>query len=95
MASEGQLVFPNNDSAKNFIKNTLVKSISKIELHWNNIRVDPLTTRLAGIAANFHEDITDYEGKKITEDGYFTGIAHQTPQGWQLRNAHWSVITAK
>ena len=89
MASEGQLVFPNNDSAKNFIKNTLVKSISKIELHWNNIRVDPLTTRLAGISANFHEDITDYEGKKIAEDGYFTGIAHQTPQGWQLRNAHW------
>ena len=46
MASEGRLVFPNNDSATNFIKNTLVKSISKIELHWNNIRIDPLTFNL-------------------------------------------------
>jgi hypothetical protein len=95
MASEGRLVFPNNDSATNFIKNTLVKSISKIELHWNNIRIDPLTTRLAGISADFHEDITDYKGRKIAEDGYFTGIAEQTFQGWKLRNAHWSVIGTK
>ncbi|MEP6950846.1 MAG: hypothetical protein ABI863_16290 [Ginsengibacter sp.] len=55
MASEGRLVFPNNDAATTFIKNILVKSISKIELHWNDIRIDPLTTELAGISADFYE----------------------------------------
>ena len=38
MASEGQLVFQNSDSATAFIKNTLVKQIQKIELHWSDIR---------------------------------------------------------
>ena len=95
MASEGRLVFPNNDSAANFIKNTLVKTIRKIDLRWNNLRIDPLSSKLAGISADFHEDITDNTGKKIAEDGYFTGIAEQTPQGWKLRNAHWSVVPAK
>lgn len=95
MASEGRLVFPNYDSATNFTKNTLVKSMSKIELHWNNIHIDPLTTTLAGMSAAYHEDITYYDGRKIPYDGYFTGIAEQTSDGWKLRNAHWSTIAAK
>jgi hypothetical protein len=92
MASEGQLKFSNHDSASNFINTTLVKSIHKIELHWSTVRIDPLTNKLASIGAFFHEDITDISGKKIPVDGYFTGIAHLTSQGWKLRNAHWSVI---
>jgi hypothetical protein len=50
---------------------------------------------IAGVAAIFHEDITDFAGRKIPSDGYFTGIAHQTSQGWQLQNAHWSIIPTK
>jgi hypothetical protein len=92
MASEGRLVFPNHDSAGSFINNTLVRTIRKIELQWHGIRIDPLTTDFAGIAASFHEDITDSTGKKIPEDGYFTGLAHQTSAGWKLMNAHWSII---
>lgn len=91
MASGGQLVFPNNDSAEKFINNVLIKSIAKIELRWSNIRIDPLTSKFAVIAANFHEDITDSAGTKLPMDGYFTGIAHQTSQGWKLHNAHWSI----
>jgi hypothetical protein len=91
MASEGQLVFPNYDSAKNFINHTLVKNIRAIELHWGNIRIDPITGTAADIAATFHEDITDAAGKTSPQDGYFTGLAHQTPQGWKLKNAHWSI----
>ena len=94
MASEGKLVFPNYDTAKNFINNTLVKIISKIELRWSDVRIDPLTTNFANMAATFHEDITDASGKTTPQDGYFTGLAHQTPQGWKLLNAHWSVIAA-
>ena len=94
MASGGNLAFPDNDSATNFIKNDLVKIISKIELRWSNIRIDPLTPAFANVAANFHEDITDSTGKKMT-DGYFTGVAERAPQGWQLRNAHWSYLSIK
>jgi len=92
MASGGRLVFPNNDTATNFIKNVLAKSIRTIVLQWRNIRIDPISKEFAGIGAFFHEDITDATGKKIPVDGYFTGIAHQTPKGWILRNAHWSII---
>jgi hypothetical protein len=94
MASGGQLVFPNIDTATNFINTILIKSISKIELHWSNIRIDPLTPDLAGISAAFHEDITDAAGKKTPQDGYFTAIVHHTTQGWKLRNAHWSLAEA-
>ena len=92
MASEGRLVFPNNDSARNFINNTLVKTISKIELQWHDTRIEPLTANFAQIAASFHEDITDATAKKMPADGYFTALAHQTSAGWKLMNAHWSVI---
>ena len=90
MASDGQLVFPNIDTATNFIKNILVKSMPKIELRWSNIRIDPLANKLASISANYHEDIADHTGTMTPHDGYFTGIAHQTSQGWKLLNAHWS-----
>jgi hypothetical protein len=95
MASEGGLAFRNYPSAKIFIKNTLVKTIRHIDLRWDNERIDPLTPSIACVAADFHEELTDSAGKTVQEQGYFTGIAEQTSRGWQLRNAHWSVITPK
>ncbi len=95
MAADGQLVFPDNRAATNFLKNIYSKSVSSIELRWKDIRIDPLTCRTAGVAAIFHKDITDTAGKMSPSDGYFTGIAEQTAQGWQLLNAHWSMITPK
>ncbi len=92
MASEGQLIFPSDDSAESFIKNTLVKQIRKINLQWNNIEIDPLTLKLAGVAANWHEEITDFTNNKTSQVGYFTAITENTSKGWQLRNAHWSAI---
>jgi hypothetical protein len=95
MASEGQLVFPNSDSATTFIKNTLVKQIRKIELHWSNIRIDPLNNKFANVAATWNEDLIDFANKTISQNGYFTAIAEKTLEGWQLRNAHWSVTKSK
>jgi hypothetical protein len=95
MASEGQLLFPNSDSAKTFIKSTLVKQILKIELHWSNVRIDPLNNKFANVAATWNEDLTDFANKTISESGYFTGVAEKTLQGWQLRNTHWSVTKSK
>ena len=94
MAADGQLEFPNIDTATNFINNILIKIMPKIQLRWSNIRIAPLTAKLASVSAVYHEDITDPTGKTTPHDGYFTGIAHQTPQGWKLRNAHWSSMVA-
>jgi hypothetical protein len=91
MASDGQLDFSNKDSASSLINNTIVKQIKKIDLNWNNIHIDGLSGTLAAIAADFHEDITDSNGYKSDVNGYFTGIAHRSVQGWQLRNLHWSI----
>ena len=92
MASDGQLVFPNIDTATSFINNKLINLMPDIQLRWSNIRIDPLTINLACISAAFHEDITDSTGQMTPHDGYFTGIAHQTSRGWKLHNAHWSSI---
>jgi len=91
MANEGQLVFKDYPSAKAFILNTLVKNISSIKLHWDQIRIDPFTPRLASLAADFHEDQVTSGGQKLSYDGYFTGIAHYDGNRWKLRNVHWSI----
>ncbi|HMC87277.1 MAG TPA: hypothetical protein VKI61_17250 [Chitinophagaceae bacterium] len=95
MASDGQIVFPNYDSATAFIKNTLARQIKKIELHWSNIRIYPLAERLANIGADWMEYFTDFAGNNNSQKGYFTAVAEKTLQGWRLRNAHWSVIKSK
>lgn len=90
MASDGQLVFPNIDSAESFIRNILVNRIHKIKLEWSDVQVDPISISFAGVAANWHEDITDSANKTVSQSGYFTAIAVNTSNGWRLRNAHWS-----
>jgi len=93
MVSDGQLVFPNIDKADKFIKNTLVKTMPKIELRWSNIQIEAFTKNLASISAVFHEDITDSTGITTAHNGYFTAIAHQSIPGWKLHNLHWSSLT--
>ena len=91
MASDGQLVFRDHAAAQQFITGTLVKTINKINLRWNNVRIDALTPGLAVIGAGFHEDLTDNQGKTTPYNGYFTGVAQKGDKGWQLRDAHWSL----
>jgi len=92
MASEGQIVFHNYASAQSFIKDTLVKSISKISLQWGKMRINVLNTQLASIGSDFHEDITSLNANQtVPVDGYFTSTAVLTNAGWKLRNLHWSV----
>ena len=95
MASEGKLAFPDIDSASVFINTVLVRNIHGIQLRWSGLRIDPYTPGLAGMAATFHEDLTDAAGNTIPQDGYFSGTAEKTATGWQLRNAHWSIKAGK
>jgi hypothetical protein len=95
MASDGQLMFPNYDSASSFIQNKLIKMMSRIELSWTDIRIDPLSEDLAILAAHYKETITDSASRLMNESGYFTCLAQRTNKGWQLRNAHWSLLPQK
>lgn len=90
MAAEGQLMFPNYDSASEFVQTRLTKMISKIQLSWSDIRIDPLTAGLAVMGASYKEVITDSAGRVMPGSGYFTAVAQKTSHGWKLRNAHWS-----
>jgi hypothetical protein len=91
MASDGQLAFTNKDSMASFLKNTYAKGLQNIVLTWNDVRIDPYTMSIAGVAAKFDEKIKDTSGKMTSFEGYFTAIAQQKSPVWRLRNAHWSI----
>ena len=91
MASEGRLTFPSGEAAAQGIEG-ITRSISHIELRWGHeVRVDPLTSTLAIVAVPFHESLVLATGRKVEEDGYFTGLTELGSKGWRFRNAHWSV----
>jgi hypothetical protein len=90
MASDGSIAFQNNDSAKSFIQNTLIKQIRQITLKWTNVRIDPLTNDLASIGANWQETIVNSSNVSSAYSGYFTSLAEKTQSGWRLMNLHWS-----
>jgi hypothetical protein len=89
MASDGQLVFRNNDSASVFV-HEYAKQILRVDLIWNDIRIDSLTPHLALLATSYHETLTSAAGVQDTPSGYFTGLVEYTSTGWKFRNAHWS-----
>lgn len=92
MADEGRLVFPDYTTAKSAIDN-LVVNATQIDLKWgDDLRVDPLTSNFAVVAASYHETRVDKSAQKIDESGFFTATAEFHDGHWQLRDAHWSVI---
>jgi hypothetical protein len=92
MASEGRLVFPNSDSATRAIEG-LTHVLKHLDLRWgDSLRVDPLAPGLALLATPYHEVQVDARGRRVEEEGFFTGIAEHYADGWRFRNAHWSVV---
>ena len=92
MASEGSLTFENYQAAGKFINDTLVKKFVQITLHWDQLRIDPLSFNLASVASGFREELKDSSGKSIYANGYFSAVAEKSLNGWKLRNAHWSIL---
>jgi len=90
MAVNGQLAFPNAAAADKGTRD-FARTINNIELTWgNDLRVDPLTTELAVVAASWREIQVDKAGHRVKEAGYFTGLAEYRGGRWRFRNAHWS-----
>jgi hypothetical protein len=90
MANNGNLAFRDFGSGKRMIMDTLIKMVQSIQLRFSDIRIDSLSWNTASIGAKYHEESKDTEGNSHLYDGYFTGVAVLTDQGWRLRNLHWS-----
>ena len=93
MASDGDMVFPDHKTAEKIITGTLSKEFEKIDLRWNQLRVDYVSDNFGTISAAFDETLFFFGGKKTTVEGYFTATGHRTIAGWKLLNAHWSIKT--
>jgi hypothetical protein len=90
MAVDGQLAFPDGATAQAAIQE-LVHTLPHIQLQWGrDIRVDPLTPRLAVAATSYNEVTVNDAGQRVEATGYFTGTVENRDGRWQFRNAHWS-----
>jgi hypothetical protein len=91
MAVNGALAFTDGQAANRGIQD-VARTFKKIDLQWgDDVRVDPLTTKLAGVATTYHESITLADGGQMESKGFFTALAENQGGQWQFRNVHWSV----
>ena len=94
IAADGQLVIPNTDAATPAIE-ALARTTKQIVLRWGEpMRIDPVATGLALLAAPYSETRVDVDGRRVYETGYFTGLAEYRNDRWRFRNAHWSAAVA-
>jgi hypothetical protein len=90
MVADGRMAFPTGTAAMTAIPE-LVRALPHIELRWGEgLRVDPLTTHLAAVAAPYREVTVNAAGLRAESTGFFTGTAEEDDGRWQFRNAHWS-----
>jgi hypothetical protein len=90
MAVNGQMAFPNPAAAQEGTRK-FAQAIRHIELNWgDDLRVDPITNEFAVVGVSWNEIQVDIGGHRVTETGYFTGLAEYREGRWQFRDAHWS-----
>jgi hypothetical protein len=93
MAVNGEMVFPDSQSFTQGMPN-LARTFKRIDLKWGEeIRVDPLTVRLASVGTAYHEElayVSGIDGGLAHAKGFFTALAEKRGEHWQFRNVHWS-----
>jgi hypothetical protein len=90
MAVNGQVVFSSGTAARDGIPKVALM-FKHIELNWgDDLRIDPLTRRLAVVAVSWREVLTDSAGHVMQQAGFFTGVAEDRNGRWQFRDVHWS-----
>jgi hypothetical protein len=95
MAVNGQVAFANGAAAQAAIPG-IARAIPQIELRWgDDVRVDVLGPDVATLAAPYHEVQSNAAGKRVEENGYFTGTVEKRGGRWKFRNAHWSSAERK
>ena len=90
MAVNGKMAFPSGAAAMAGIPK-VAQEYKHIDLQWGeDLRVDPLTRALAGVATSWHETLVDAQGHRTDASGFFTAVAEYRDGHWQFRNTHWS-----
>lgn len=91
MAVNGRLVMGSGAEAMGAL-DQIGRDLGRVELTWGpRLRVDPLSSALAVVAAPYHEVRVSTKGERVVEDGFFTATAENRDGRWHLRDAHWSV----
>jgi hypothetical protein len=90
MASEGELAFPDLDVARRAV-GAFAATIVRMDLSWDQVRVDVLAEDLATFAADYDELVIDTAGEDTHYEGYVTGLLVRTDEGWRIRQLHWSM----
>lgn len=90
MAVNGQVAFSSGMAAKNGIPR-IALMFRRTQLDWgNDLRIDPLSRRLALVAVPWREVLTPANGEVMKQTGFFTGLAEYRDRRWQFRDVHWS-----
>ncbi len=90
MAVNGKLVFANSAEAAAGIQQAAT-AIKQIDLKWgDDLRIDPLAPDIAAVAAPYHEIQAWADGRRVEDNGYFTGVVQYRDSRWQFRDCHWS-----
>jgi hypothetical protein len=97
MAVNGQMAFHDSQSTAQGIQDA-ARIFKHIDLQWgNDIRVDPLASDLASVAATYHEVLTlanSPDAAPMDSTGFFTALVELRNGQWLFRNVHWSVPAA-
>jgi len=89
MASDGRSVFPTHAAADEAVAD-LALAFTRVDIQWIDLRVEPLVPGFAVVGTGYHEILTDTAGGTVEFGGFMTGVARHGPDGWRLRNLHWS-----
>jgi hypothetical protein len=90
MAVNGKIAFASGAEAIAGLPQ-IATAIKQIELKWgDDLRVDPLAPDLAAVGVSYHELQLWAVGRRVQENGYFTGVVQYRDGHWKLRDCHWS-----
>ncbi|MCA8978055.1 MAG: nuclear transport factor 2 family protein [Planctomycetes bacterium] len=65
-------------------------TVRAMELNWRDLRIEPMTDRLAWFSTAYDERITDTVGGESTFDGSVTGMLRRVGNRWLITRLHWS-----
>jgi hypothetical protein len=91
MAVNGAVAFQDSQSFTQALPG-LTRMFKRVELKWNDVRIDPLTTSFAIVGSSYHEMLTGPDDQVMPSDGFFTALAQKVGAQWQFRNVHWSAL---
>lgn len=89
MSSDGEVVFPSRDSAAAFLT-AFAPTVSRMEITWHGVRIEPLAPGVASIGAGYDETIIRTDGSALRFGGYVTAVARSHDGRWRLQQLHWS-----